>query len=490
MDNRTFFRAAAPVTAALLALTTACTGSTVQGRPGAAGVRDPFFPKAGNGGYDVQHYDLAIDYRPDEGRMSGTAVITARATQGLSAFNLDLSGLDVEDVKVQDAAARFNRTGQELTVRPAEELEKGEVFRTVVTYSGKPRTVKDPDGSEEGWIPTEDGAVAVGEPVGSMAWFPGNHHPSDKATYDIALTVPKGYEAVSNGRLESRTDKGTGKSDKSNNADDSNDSNDSNDRTVFRWRSSEPMASYLAIAAVGKYRVSTGATASGIPVYNAVVPEEAKASAEALGRIPEIVDWGSRRFGSYPFAAAGAVVEAPDTLAYALETQTRPVYPGAPTVDLVVHEMAHQWFGNSVSPKSWKDMWLNEGFATYAEWLWSEDHGGLSAEERFQAFLKGDTQVDPAADADWAAFPPANPPSAEVISDDPVYYRGAMVLHRIRQEVGDEKFFALVRGWAEEHRHGNADTADFIAYTERLTGKDLDKQVWQNWLYGADKPKG
>ncbi|MEV7615777.1 M1 family metallopeptidase [Streptomyces sp. NPDC089799] len=470
MDNRTFFRAAAPVTAALLALTTGCTGSTVQGRPGAAGLRDPFFPKAGNGGYDVSHYDLAIDYRPDSGRLSGTAVITARATQGLSSFNLDLSGLDVEDVKVQDASARFNRTGQELTVRPAEDLKKGQEFRTVVTYSGKPRTVNDPDGSAEGWIPTGDGAVAVGEPVGSMAWFPGNHHPSDKATYDITLTVPKGYEAVSNGRLESRTEK--------------------NGTSAFRWRSAQPMAGYLAIAAIGKYRVTTGRTASGIPVYNAVAPEEAAASAEALGRIPEIVDWGSRRFGAYPFDAAGAVVEAEDTLGYALETQTRPVYPGAPTDDLVVHEMAHQWFGNSVSPKSWKDMWLNEGFATYAEWLWSEDHGGLTAEEHFRAFLKGDTKADPSADADWGAFPPANPPSAKAISDDPVYYRGAMVLHRIRQEVGDRKFFDLVRGWTAEHRHGNASTADFVAYTEQRTGKDLDEQVWQNWLYGADKPKG
>ncbi|MER5933829.1 M1 family metallopeptidase [Streptomyces sp. NPDC002054] len=473
MDHRTLFRFAAPSVAALLALTTACTGGTVQGRPGASGLRDPYFPKAGNGGYDVRHYDLDLAYRPDSGELDGTAVITARALQGLSSFNLDLAGLDVESVTVQGEGARFNRTGQELTIRPAEDLKKGEEFRTVVRYSGKPKVVTDPDGSEEGWIRTTGGAVGVGEPTGSMAWFPGNHHPADKAGYDISLRVPKGYEAVSNGQLVSRADR-------------NGDSGDSGE-TVFRWRSGEPMASYLATAAVGKYKISTATTASGIPVYNAVVPDQAAKSAEALGRIPEIVDWGSGRFGPYPFSAAGAIVEEEGALGYALETQTRPVYPGAPTADLVVHEMAHQWFGNSVSPKSWKDMWLNEGFATYAEWLWSEDHGGPTAEERFTAFDEGDTEVDPSADSEWWEFPPASPPGPEDISGTPVYYRGAMVLHRIRQEVGDKAFFDLLRGWAAEHRHGNASTADFTAYAEQKTGHDLDK-VWKTWLYGEDRP--
>ncbi|MFF5448201.1 M1 family metallopeptidase [Streptomyces sp. NPDC012888] len=467
MDQHPFLRFAAPTAAALLALTTACTAGTVQGRPGASGLRDPYFPKAGNGGYDVRSYALDLDYRPDTGHLDGTAVITARAGQGLSSFNLDLAGLTVEDVTVEGEPARFNRTGNELTVRPADDLEKGEVFRTVVRYSGKPKTVTDPDGSEEGWIPTADGAVAVGEPIGSMAWFPGNHHPSDKAVYEVSVTVPKGYEAVSNGRLESRTER--------------------DGETVFRWRGTEPMAGYLATLAIGKYRVSTGSTPSGIPLYTAVVPGEAEASAEALGRLPDIVEWGVRRFGPYPFDSAGAIVEAQGTLGYALETQTRPVYPGAPNVDLVLHEMAHQWFGNSVSPRSWKDMWLNEGFATYAEWLWSEDHGGPTAEERFEAFEEGDTDVDAAADSDWWAFPPADPPGPERISAAPVYYRGAMVLHRIRQEVGDERFFALLRGWASDHRHGNADTAAFTAYAEKSTGRDLTG-VWDEWLHGDGKP--
>ncbi|MEW2413329.1 M1 family metallopeptidase [Streptomyces sp. NPDC046866] len=482
-------RVAVPAAAVLLALVAGCTGSSVHGRPGASGLRDPYFPKAGNGGYQVDHYALDLDYDPADGVLHGTAVITARAEQGLSSFNLDLAGLKVEGVSVQGEEARFNRTGNELTVRPAEDLTAGEVFRAEVDYSGRPRTLSDPDGSKEGWIPfagggggeDEDGdksrgegrdgggVVAVGEPVGSMAWFPGNHHPSDKASYDITLTVPHGYEAVSNGELRSRTDAGGG-------------------RTQFVWHSPEPVASYLVTAAVAAFRVSDGRTPAGVPLYTAVAPGEAAAAGPALARLPEMVDWGSARFGPYPFSTAGAIVVPAGTLTYALETQTRPVFSGAPKdQDLVLHELAHQWFGNSVSPKSWKDMWLNEGFATYAEWLWDEEHGGVSAQRRFEAFLAGDTSVDEAAGTDWAAFPPGAPPAASNISEDPVYYRGAMVLHRIRQEAGDERFFALLRGWVADHRHGNASTKDFTAYAEQKTGLDL-KKVWDVWLYGKDRP--
>ncbi|WP_030663213.1 MULTISPECIES: M1 family metallopeptidase [Streptomyces] len=470
MDHRALPRLAAPAVAALLAVTTACTGGTVQGRPGASGLRDPYFPKAGNGGYQVEHYALDLDYDPADGVLHGRAVITARAEQGLSSFNLDLSGLRVEDVSVDGEGARFNRTGNELTVRPSDDLKKGQVFRTEVGYSGRPKALTDADGSKEGWIAGEDGAVGVGEPVGSMTWFPGNHHPSDKASYDITITVPDGYEAVSNGELKSRTEVTGG-------------------RTRFAWHNPEPMASYLATAVVGPYKVTTGRTPSGVSLYNAVSPQEAAASERSLARQSEMLEWGSRRFGPYPFGTAGAVVLPAGTLDYALETQTKPVYPGAPGDEaLVLHELSHQWFGNSVSPKTWKDMWLNEGFATYAEWLWDEDHGGPTAQAHFDALLTGDTDVDEAADSDWAAFPPADPPGPQDISASPVYQRGAMVLHRIRQEVGDEKFFAMVRGWAADHRHGNASTADFTAYAQEKTGHDL-KKVWDVWLYGKDRPK-
>lgn len=467
-------RSAPVVPAALLAFAltlSACTGGGddgAKGTPGSPGLRDPYFPKMGNGGYDVTHYGLTLDYHPDGNHLRATAVITARAKQDLSAFDLDLKGLDVKGVTVEGEEARWNRAGQELTVRPKEDLDKGETFRTTVRYSGTPETIHDADGSEEGWLRTGDGALALGEPTGSMAWFPGNHHPSDKASYDVTVTVPEGVQAVSNGELtKESTKKG---------------------RTTTTWHTAEPMASYLATVAIGRYDIRRSTTPDGLPVYVAVDPSQTKASRKVLARIPEIMTWSEDTFGPYPFSSTGAIVDRPDDAAYALETQNRPFFPGAPDTELLVHELAHQWYGDSVTPRTWRDMWLNEGFATYAEWLWQEEHGGRTAQQVFDALYDGDYYQDRTDDEAIWAFPPAKPSSAAHISDSPVYERGAMVLHKIRQKTGDNTFRTLLCGWATAHRHGNADTAEFTAYVERQVPDEDFSGIWKEWLYGDGKP--
>lgn len=454
--------------ATVTALAACGGGGGVHGTPGGPGVRDPYFPKAGNGGYDIGHYDLALAYDPGTRHLTGTATITARATQDLSAFHLDLKGLDVEKVTVGGRDARFHRAGQELTVRPTDEPADGETFRVTVRYSGTPVTVTDPDGSEEGWLPTADGAVGLGEPTGSMAWFPGSHHPSDKATYDVAVTVPEGLGVVSNGELtDERTRDG---------------------RTTFTWHTAEPVASHVVTVAVGDWETARSTTDDGLPVYTAVDPQQADASRKVLGQIPEVMKWAQEKFGPYPFSSTGAIVDRVEDAGYALETQNRPYFPGAPDTVLLVHELVHQWFGNSVSPKTWRDMWLNEGFATYAEWMWEEDHGGDTAQKTFDALHAGTYYPGQDANDSIWAFPPADPPDAEHISASPVYQRGAMVLHRIRQTVGDAAFLPLLRGWATAHRHGNADTDDFTAYVEK-TAPDKDfTEIWKDWLHGDGKP--
>ncbi|MFE7775836.1 M1 family metallopeptidase [Streptomyces sp. NPDC057445] len=460
---------ALPAAAALLACS-ACTGpasSGGSGRPatasaGAAGLRDTLFPKLGNGGYDVSHYALTLSYEPEENRLKATAVITARATRPLGSFNLDLHGLSVRRTTVNEHVARTERRGDELVVTPSAAVGRGQEFTTEISYDGVPATIEGEDGAVEGWMETDDGAVGLGEPTGSMAWFPGNHHPSDKAGYDITVTVPAELKAISNGVLKSRTVEGG--------------------RATYAWSSPEPMPSYAATVAVGDFDISETA-GDGLPVYVATDPDEADEARNLPALVGEVAAWGVSRFGPYPFASTGAIVDHFPELEYALETQTKPYFAGAPGDKLVVHEIAHQWFGNSVTPRSWKDMWLNEGFATYAEWLWEEERGGKSARETFDAFHDG---THPESKGIWA-FPPAAPPDAGRVSDAPVYGRAAMALHKVREAVGDKTFFALLKAWAQQHRHKNAGTADFIKLCEAMSGKDL-KALFDVWLFGEGKP--
>jgi aminopeptidase N len=441
------------------------TQGTALARPdaghGAPGLGDPYFPLAGNGGYTVGHYGLDLAYDPATRRLDAGAAISARTTQSLRTFDLDLSGLAVTGVRVDGAAAHWTRQGQELVVTPRKALRKGAAFRVDVAYGGVPEQVTDPDGSPDGWIATDDGAFVAGEPQGAMSWFPSDNLPVDKATYDFRITVPKGYTAVANGVLTSqRTGHGT---------------------TTFAWHEDRPMASYLATATIGRFNVQRYTTRAGIPVYNAVDPRESAAAAPALADIPQILDWETGLFGRYPFSAAGAIVDHAPDVGYALETQTRPLYDRAPGVTTLVHEMAHQWFGDSGSLTTWQDIWLNEGFATYAEWLWQEQHGGDSAQTTFDHY-----DALPATDSLWA-FPTGDPGKGANIFASPVYTRGAMTLQELRDTVGDRDFFAILKAWATAHRYGNGTTAQFVALSEKVSGKDLGG-LFHTWLFTAGKP--
>ncbi|KUJ66434.1 metallopeptidase [Streptomyces albus subsp. albus] len=456
--------------ALLMVACAACSGGSGSaeegghGKPGAAGVGDPLFPSQGNGGYDVTHYGLTLDYQPDSGRLKGSADITARATGDLRSFNLDLDGLRVRDASVDGVTAKVSRHGSELTITPKSPLAKGRIFRTDIRYDGKPKTLRDPDGSVEGWVQTDDGAVGLGEPNGSMTWFPANNHPSDKAAYDISVTLPdNGKSAVSNGELTSREVTG--------------------DHRTFSWRMSEPMASYLVTVAIGDFQITDTTTDSGLPEYDAVDYDELDKSAEVGDQVSEILGWETKLFGPYPFSTTGVIVDHNPSVDYALETQSRPYFHAAPDPAFLVHEFAHQWFGDSVTPRTWKDIWLNEGFATYAEWLWEEKKGGRDTDRIFRDMYSG---KDRESEGIWA-FPPGNPPSGTKVMDSPVYGRGAMVLHKLRKAVGDDTFFGILRSWTAAHRHGTADTRQFIALCEKKAHRDLGP-LFDVWLYGKGKP--
>ena len=443
--------------------------------PGAAGGGDPFFPDAGNGGYDVAHYSVDIAYTRASNQLRGRAAIFARATQNLSRFNLDLRDFyAVSKVTVNLRRASFSHDGQELAITPRRGLRRGTPFVVGVEYGGQPQPVTDPDGSDEGWVPTDDGAFVVGEPQGTPGWIPVNDSLSDKASFDFAITVPKGSTAVANGTLLSRRDRG--------------------DSTTWRWLAPSPMAPYLATATNGVFQTRFERLPGGLRRFDAVDPQTRENKADppnpalAFQRLdpePEIVDFFSRLYGPYPFESVGGIVDWAPDVGYALESQTRVNYDSIPDESTVVHEIAHQWFGNAVSLTVWPDMWLNEGFATFSEWIYDERHDGPSAQERFD-----DDYAIPEDSEDFEDlwFPAPNAlPEPSVLFSTPVYERGAMTLQALRQKVGDRTFFAILRTWYRENRNGNVRTADFIHLAERLSHRDLDA-FFDAWLFVEGRP--
>jgi aminopeptidase N len=442
---------------------TTTTAAPVEGTPGADGVDDPYFPYLGNGGYDVDHYTLDLTWRADEGELDGVTTIEATATQDLSSFNLDLSGMEVQSVSVDGEDAAAEHEDRELVVTPAEAIADGTDFTTIVTYRGAPVPV--PDGTDifdVGWQTDGREAYVVSEPTGASTFFPVNDHPTDKATYTFRVTAPEDQTVAANGLLVSDDDTGHG-------------------MRSWTYEASDPMASYLVQIAIGDYELVEAGEVEGVTVrhvFHRDVRDDATVAVEATADMIRLLD---DVYGPFPFESYG-VLAVDEDLGFALETQTLTIIgsdiaAGRRGADIILlHEMAHQWVGDVVSPATWKDIWLNEGFATYAEWLYTEGTGGLSAADSARQY-EGLDDID---------APPGDPGSAELFSTT-VYLRGGMTLQALRERVGDEAFFRVLRTWVDEHRDETASTADFIALAERISGQQLD-DLFDAWLYAPEAP--
>lgn len=434
---------------------------------GAPGIGDSYYPDLGNSGYDALHYTLDLEWDADSNNIAGTVTVEAQAVQNLSAFNLDFLGFEISEVKVNDISAEFDREGRELIITPSELLKKGIEFTVAVTYSGIPG--EDVPGREkertfaQGWTRYDKGVFVASEPSGAAMWYPVNDHPLDKATYTFEITVPEPYVVAANGQLQQEQDNG--------------------DTVTYIWEAADAMASYLATVNIAEFIVLKDEGPGGLPIRNYVPPRLLEAFIRVHGRTPEMIEFFSEIFGPYPFEAYGVVVTDAD-LGFALETQTLSLFGRRTSETVVAHELAHQWFGNSVSLTAWQDIWLNEGFATYASFLWAEKQFGRRTLDSQMTDLY--LQIADPAFIAGEFSPPASPPPDRLFNGG-VYLRGAWALHALRLRVGDEKFFGILRTYYDRFKYGNVTTAEFIAVAEEISGEDL-ADFFQGWLYDKAIP--
>ena len=433
------------------------------------GSGDSRYPLLGNIGYDVLHYAVDLTFDPEPNTISALVVVTARATEPLAAFSLDFLGFDILGLTVNGSDAGYERSDGELIVRTPEPIAAGEQFATSVRYQGTPQPIRSQAlPFDVGWRNDDDGTTyVIAEPDGGRSWLPLNDHPSDKATYTFNITVPEPLIAAANGVLIERiTDLGW---------------------STWVWDSTHPMASYLATVVIGDLEIVTdqeGTRTSGVAIRN-VLPRDLGPTPRAmLGKQGEMIEFFAELWGPYPFDAYGIAVV--DSFEAALENQTLSIF-GRGFVDdsqffetVLVHELAHQWFGNSVTPGDWGDIWLNEGFATYAEWLWIEETKGSAA---LQSTVAGSRNQM----ARTSLPPPGNPPSDDLFNSS-VYVRGGLVLHALRTAVGDDVFFEILRSYAARYRDSTVSTTDFIALAESVSGLDLG-DLFDAWLYGEVVPE-
>jgi aminopeptidase N len=425
---------------------------------GESGSGDPFFPHEGDSRYDALHYDARLIYAPRSGELRARATIQAVPVEPLSEFSLDLEGLRVTSVIVNGKFARFSRGHGKLLVFPATSLQTGSRFSVSVRYRGRPGRLYEPD-SSPGWFRTKDGAAAVGESNGTATWLPCNNALADKASFDFHVTVPANLKAITNGRLVGVSRQGS--------------------RKTFDWREDEPMDAYLAVIDIGRGKLTRG-EAVDVPTWTLVDPQLATSWRRRLWEVPAILRFESKVFGPYPFDAAGSIV---DRIGFdnALESQTRPIYDLPPWRVVLVHELAHQWFGDSVGLRSWPDIWLNEGFATWAQWFYNERHGGPPVRQVFRRLKR----ANPSSEF-WNP-PPALPRKPRNLFATSVYVRGAMALEALRLKVGTPTMLTILRDWATSHRYGSADTAEFIALAEQVSRRPL-QPLFERWLFSPGKP--
>ncbi|OIJ64677.1 M1 family metallopeptidase [Streptomyces mangrovisoli] len=441
--------------------------------PAPLGIGDRLFPHLGNPGYDVASYHLDFTYTGSNSKpLQAVTTIRAVTTSDLDRLNLDFAHGTVQSVDVDGRPAAFTRAGEDLVVTPETPLSAGTWTRITVRHTSDPVPAEHQDG---GWVRTVDGLAMADQADAAHLVYPCNDHPSDKAMFTIRVTAPDAYTVVANGLPVAR-ERAAG-------------------NTTWTYRVEHPMATELTQVSIGRSAVLHRTGPHGLPIRDVVPAKDRKALEPWLAKTPDQIAWLESKVGRFPFETYGVLMAQAST-GFELETQTlslfekdlftEPAYPKWYIESIMVHELSHQWFGDSVSPRSWSDVWLNEGHATWYEELYAQEKAKRPMEKRMKAAYS-------ASDA-WRAAggPPAAPklptPGQKISIFRPSVYDGAaLVLYALRQEIGTHAFERLERLWVADHEDGTASTADFEQLASDLTGRDLSG-FFKAWLYGAKTP--
>ncbi|WP_156755089.1 M1 family metallopeptidase [Actinokineospora pegani] len=448
----------APVPDAGGATTTVAPPPQVTGTEGAEGMGDAYYPDDGNGGYDALDYAVSVTYDPATKNLDGDTTVTARASADLSRFNLDLTGFQVSRVEVDGQQAETRREGEhELVITPKTPIGKDTTFKTRVVYSGVPESV-DSGLGVNGWqISSSGGAFAAGEPHSASAWYPVNDHPRDKATFSVRAKVPDPWSVVSIGREEEPVRE--------------------DGWTTYTWVEPTRVVSYVTTIGIDKWTFERSQLPDGTPVVDAYAPG-AESRMPDERRVPEVLAFLTEKFGPYPQSAAGGIF-LNENIGFSLETQTRPIYAKWADLETIVHEQAHQWYGNSVSIENWADICLNECLASYAQWLWDEKTG-VDLDARFR---------DTAAKAPNRYWDRKLYDMGEGNEFTAVYTKGQLAMHALRHQIGDDDFATLLKQWAATHRDGNATWPEFEDMATEISGQPDLRAFLKSWFRDANKPE-
>lgn len=426
-------------------------------------LEDSLYPGLGNTGYNALHYEIELNVTPSTNYISATTLMTARATENLETFNLDLAGLEVDSVIIDGDPATFVRSERELIITPASMIIANSQFETEVRYTGSPEPIEEPGipVSKIGWLQQEGVIYTLSQPSGSMTWFPSNNHPSDKATYKIQIVVPEGLTAVSNGLLVDETT--------------------ADAKTTYTWQMDDPMATYLAAVYIGEFeRIDHGRLYEGGPLIRSYVFRDAPAEVqEALLIIPEAIKFFEDQIGPYPFDAYGIIV-IPFLSDIALENQTLPIH-GMNVIDpgIIAHEVAHQWFGNSVTLDDWGDIWLSEGFATYLHLMFESKHFNYNLNDQMD-------QIH-AQLSEMKTGPPKGIGEKDFLDPFVIFQRSAASLHALRLQTGDKIFFEILRAHYNRSAGSITNTDEFLDLVDELAGREA-VEVVQSWLFDEKTP--